>query len=130
MIYRLDDEADAKRLQELAGTPNPTDLESDLHLARLLCEKAVNANNVGAAVALQNVIAKLSMASEQAKYRKGELLAKAAVLQLAEKMVGILAANISGKFIGWEEAIDHVRDDILTITCEARNPEIEEKMKN
>lgn len=130
MIYRLDDQADAKRLEELAGTPNPTDLESDLHLARLLCEKAVNQGNIGAAVALQNTIAKLSTASEQAKYRRGELLAKAAVLQLAEKMVGVLANNIAGKFLGWEDAIDRVRDDIITLTCETRNPELENKSEN
>ena len=128
LLYRLTNEDDARRLEELAGTDDPTDLSSDLALARLLQEKAVNAGQIGTAVALQNTIAKLATAAEGAKVRRGELLAKDAVLTLASSVVEILARNITGRFPGWEETVDSVREEILTITCAATN--VEENKNN
>ena len=48
-FYRLTDPDDAKRLRELAGVPDPTNLEAELAMARLICEKMYNDRQLGAA---------------------------------------------------------------------------------
>lgn len=121
--YRLDDPDDAQRLQEIAGDANPTALEGELRLARLFLEKLANKGDMGGVVAMTNTIAKLSQASETAKFKHGELLAKTAILNLAGKMVEILSNTVANRFIGWEDAVDNAKRDMLTLVCEAKNPE-------
>jgi hypothetical protein len=121
--YQLDDIARAKRLEELADSENPNALESEIALARLLQEEAINQNDIGTAVALLNTIAKLSQTSEVAKYRRGELLTRATVLGIAQQMVNILSSNIADKFPGWEDTLEVVQNNLLTVVNEARNDE-------
>jgi len=119
--YRLDDETRAKRLAELTNTEHPTALEGELALARLLQEEAVNAGNTNTAIALLGVIGRLSQASEVAKFRRGELLNRMAVLTIASKIVEILSNDVAGRFDGWEEVIDGVKQKVLTVVYETRN---------
>lgn len=121
--YHLDDADRAKRLRELTDTEHPTALEGELALARLLQEEAVNAGNTNTAIALLGVIGRLSQASEVAKFRRGELLNRMAVLSIASKIVEILSANVAGRFDGWEEVIDGVKQKVLTVVYETRNPD-------
>lgn len=121
--YHLNDPKRMARLLELAGTPNPTALEGELAVARMLQEEALNLGQTAVALSLLNVIGKLAQASEIAKYRRGELLAKTAILTLAHKMVETLASNIKGRFDGWEQALENVQHEILTLVRDARNPE-------
>ena len=122
-FYRLTDPEDAKRLRELAGVPDPTNLETDLAMARLMFEKAYNAGQYGAATSLQKIIAQLTQASETAKYKRGDLLAKGAILSIADKFVELLSANIANQFPGWEEAVDRIKNGVVTVVADARNTE-------
>ncbi len=119
--YKIQEIEDAKRLAELADSDNPNELESEIALARLMLEKAYNIGDYGLATALTNTIAKLSQTSEVAKYRHGELLSRAAVIGIANKMVDALTLSIKDKFPGWEQSLGQVQSELLTIACDARN---------
>jgi hypothetical protein len=121
--YQLSNIARAKRLEELADFENPNALESEIAIARMLQEEAINANDIGSAVALLNTIAKLSQTSEVAKFRRGELLTRATVLGIAQQMVNVLSSNIAEKFPGWEDTLEVVQNNLLTVVSEARNDE-------
>jgi hypothetical protein len=119
--YKLQEHQDAQRLSELADSENPNELESEIALCRLMLEKAYNTGDLSLAKGLANTIAKLSQTSEVAKYRHGELLSRATVISLANKMVEALTLSIRDKFSGWEQSLGEVHKDLLTIVCEARN---------
>jgi len=119
--YRLNDEARAERLRELMGTDNPTDLEPEIALARLLAEEAANAGQLTLAKDLVSVAGKLSHTAEIAKYRRGDMLCKAAVLSLASQIVEMIAANVAGKFIGWEDTLDTISNRIVATVVDAKN---------
>jgi DNA-binding phage protein len=121
--YQLSNIARAKRLAELADFDNPNALESEIAVARMLQEEAINQNDIGTAVALLNTIAKLSQTSEVAKFRRGELLTRATVLGIAQQMVNVLSSNIAEKFPGWEDTLEVVQNNLLTVVSEARNEE-------
>lgn len=121
--YRLDDEHRAKRLKELTNTENQTALEGEIAVLRLLCEEALNAGQSRSAMELMRVIGQLSQATETAKFRRGELLSRVAVLNVARQFVEALANGVAGRFDGWEEVITEVNQRVLTIVDEARNPD-------
>jgi hypothetical protein len=122
-IYKLQDAQRAERLQELTNNDNPTALESEMGAARLLHEEALNRDDPRFALECERVIGQLSHASENAKIRRGELLAKTVVLELAKQIAGILAADVAGRFDGWEEVVNNVKRKSLTLICEAQNPD-------
>ena len=121
--YQLSNVARAKRLEEFADSENPNALESEIAVARLLQEEAINNNDMGLAVALLNTVAKLSQTSEVAKFRRGELLTRATVLGIAQQMVNVLSSNIAEKFPGWEDTLEVVQNNLLAIVSEAHNDE-------
>jgi hypothetical protein len=121
--YRLDDEHRAKRLRELTNTENPTSLEGEIAALRLLCEEALNAGQNRSAMELMRVIGQLSQATEVAKFRRGELLSRVAVLSVARQFVEALSNGVAGRFDGWEEVIANVNQQVLMIVNEARNPD-------
>ena len=124
--YLLTNQDDAARLAVLIACDNPNDLETEIGMMRLIAEKAYNAGDYGLAAGVTNTIAKLSQTSEVAKYRHGELLSRAAVIGIANKMVEALTASIRDKFAGWEQSLGEVQSELLTITCDARNEENDE----
>ncbi len=121
--YRLQDEQRAQRLKELTNTENPTALEGEIAVLRLLCEEALNAGQGRLAMELMRVIGQLSQATEVAKYRRGELLSRVAVLSIAQNIVKFIGDEFAGKFNGWEVALDGVKERILLTVQEARNPD-------
>ena len=121
--YHIDDPARMARLRELAGTPNPTALDGELALARLLQEEALNQGRAEFSAQLLTITGKLARESEIARYRRGELLAKTAIITIANKMVEALTTNIAGRFEGWEQALENVQRQMLEIITEARNPD-------
>jgi hypothetical protein len=122
-IYRLQEEKRATRLAELSALPSSTDLANELAVLRLLQEEALNNNQPSLAMQLAKTIGRLSQITEATKIRRGELLAKAVVLNLAQQVARILAERVAGRFDGWEDAIDAVKSELLTLVAEARNPE-------
>jgi hypothetical protein len=123
VLYQLTSLERAKRLKELADSENPNGLESEIAVARMLQEEAINSNDIGTAVALLNTIAKLSQTSEVAKVRRGELLTKATVLGIAQQMVNILSSSIANRFEGWEDTLEVVQNNLLTVVSTAHNDE-------
>jgi hypothetical protein len=121
--YRLDDERRAKRLKELTSTENPTALDGEIAVLRLLCEEALNAGQTRPAMELMRVIGQLSQATEVAKFRRGELLSRVAVLSVAQQFVEALANGVAGRFEGWEDVIADVNQRVLRIVSQAHNPE-------
>jgi len=124
-IYKLQDAQRAARLQELIANEDPTGLDGELAAARMLAEAALNDGNARFALECSKVICQLSHASENAKIRRGELLAKSVVLGIARQMAEILANDVAGRFDGWEEVIGGVSKKVLTLVCEAKNPDPE-----
>jgi hypothetical protein len=121
--YRLEDERRAQRLRELTNIEHPTALEGEIAVARLLFEEAVNIGNNHMAVALARTIKQLSEASEVAKFRRGELLSRVAVLGIARGIVEVLAHDLAGRFDGWEEVLEGVNHRLLTVVNDAQNPD-------
>lgn len=121
--YRLDNNDRARRLRELTDIEHPTALEGEIAVARLLFEEAVNADNNNMAIALARTIKQLSEASEVAKFRRGELLSRVAVLGIARGIVDVLAGDLAGRFEGWEDVLEGVNHKLLTVVEEARNPD-------
>ena len=124
-IYKLQDEQRQKRLQELTDNDHPTGLEMELGVLRFLQDEALNNNEPRFAVEICKAIGQLSHAAETAKIRRGELLAKSVVLGIAKKIADLLANDVAGRFDGWEDCIDGVKQKVLTLVCEAKNPDPE-----
>ena len=121
--YRLDDEQRAQRLKELTNTQSPTALEGELAVLRLLNEEALNAGHARFSMDIMRVIGQLSQATEVAKFRHGELLSRAVVLSIGQRLAQLIGDAFAGRFDGWEEVIDDVRERIPLIVLEARNPD-------
>jgi len=124
-LYRLQDEQRAKRLAELTSTDNPTGLESELAVLRLLQEEPLNSGQARAVVEISKAIGQLAHATEVAKIRRGELLAKSVVLSIAQQIAQVLTHDVANRFDGWEEVVDGVKTKVLTLVCEAQNPDPE-----
>ena len=121
LSIRLDDEKRMARLRELVGRENPTALDTELSIARLLYEEALNEGRADFAAHLLTVTGKLARDAEVARFRRGELLAKTAIIAIANKMVEALTQNIAHKFDGWEQALENVQQQVIQIVSEARN---------
>ena len=129
-LPRLSDQARMARLRELIGRENPTALDGELAVARLLQEEALEAGHPEFAAQLLNITGKLARESEVARYRRGELLAKTAIIAIANKMVEALTQSIAGRFEGWELALESVQQQVLKIVSEAKNPDQVDKEVN
>ena len=121
--YRLQSQERQKRLEELSTTDDVNNLASELGHARLLAEEASSAGDLALANNLLSTIGRLSQAQEVACYRRGELLCKQVVLSLALQISAITSEEVKGRFPGWEEAMDRVRQKVITVVSEAKNPE-------
>ena len=64
---------------------------------------------------------------EATNIRRGELLQKQVVLQLALQIARIQTEAVKGRFEGWEMVMDDVRQKVLTVVSEAQNPDPTEK---
>ena len=53
----------------------------------------------------------------------GAIVGRGTLLLVADKFVELLSANISGRFSGWEQALENVKKGVLTAVTEARNTE-------
>ncbi len=119
--YDLRDAELNRRLDALRTDPNPADLEEELSLLRLFCEDAAREHNMPLVLSLTNMMARLSSVIETAKYRRGELLGKAALLRVARRMVDVLTATVANRFAGWEDALEQANQKMLTVISETSN---------
>ena len=120
---RLTDEKRAARLLELTDDDSPTNLESEIATMRLIAEEALNEGQARLAIECAKVIGQLSSITETTSIRRGELLAKTAVLSIVQQLVTIMAESIEGRFTGWEDTMDGVRQKFITVVAEAQNPD-------
>jgi hypothetical protein len=101
------------RYDEFAQVDEPECLEAELALARSLCEQAANGGHHALAATLLATIAKLSAAATAQKVRLGELLEKDSVRQLGQELVNLVCGVIKDRFVGWEDAIEQLADQIV-----------------
>jgi len=110
-------------MEELRNDASSTDIDEELNILTVMEEDAINNEQTGLALDIIRVRGSLCHNAESNKIRQGELLAKAALVQIAQKMVGIIAQNIEGKFIGWEQSLDDIQEGFITVVAEAKNIE-------
>ncbi len=121
--YQLIDAKFADRVNSFLKMEHPTDLTPELAMLRGMAEEALNAKDIPLAESLFKTLGKLTQVVEAAKIKRGDLLAKAALIQIGQRIVQALADNIAGRFPGWEDALLGTQKEILTIVCEAENPD-------
>ena len=126
-FYILVDEVQARRLQELIAVDNPTALDSEIAVCRVLFEEAVNNRQIHTAIELTKVIRQMADSTEAVKYRRGELLSRVAALRIVQQIVDVLAHEVEGRFTGWERVIEHVNQQLLTVVAKAENVGEDEK---
>ena len=126
-FYKLVDEALDKRMRELIAVENPTALDSELAVCRVLFERMVNNGNLHAAIEFTKVIRQMVETTEAVKFRRGELLSRVAALNLVQQIVDVLAHEVEGKFSGWENVIEQVNTRLLTVVSNAENEESKPK---
>ena len=126
-LYQFQDEQLAKKYAEFRERENPTELSEEIHALRAMAEIAANQGDFDTYARFTAQIGKLSQITEATNIRRGELLQKGVVLQLALETVRIQMDEIRGKFPGWEECMDRVRQKTITLVSEAKNPDPTEK---
>ena len=112
---------------ELCDNEAPTDLSNEIALCSAQIERATNMGDHGFAAQLMALKGKLSQITEATNIRRGELLQKQVVLQLALQIARIQTEAVKGRFEGWEMVMDDVRQKVLTVVSEAQNPDPTEK---
>ena len=121
-LYQLQDEQLAKRYAELCENEAPTDLSEDIALCRRrLSERTITATPVSRLSC--RLKTKMIQVVEATNIRRGELLQKQVVLQLALQIARIQTEAVKGRFEGWEMVMDDVRQKVLTVVSEAQNPD-------
>jgi len=111
-----------------AQVDEPERLEADLALARSLCEQAVNAGQPTLAANLLATIAKLSAAATAQKVRLGELLEKESVRRLGQELVNLVCGVIKERFVGWENALEQLANQVVTVIETTDNEPEERKL--
>jgi len=94
--YRLAEEADQKRLEELSDrdAESVSDVSGELGLARFLAERCAT-TNPGLCNALLSTIAKLSIAAERHAVATSELLARPALRAFVAEMVAAVCDELN-----------------------------------
>lgn len=110
-------------LEAVTDVEHPTALEGEIALARLLVTEATNRGDSREAANILKIIGRLTAASEVAKFRRGDLLNRTAVLGIAARIVEVLSAEVAGRFQGWEDVLDGVKLKVLDAVSEAQNPD-------
>jgi hypothetical protein len=104
-----------------ARDSNPASLHRELACARFLLQSAVDRNEIHLAATLLGVIAKTSRSAERAAIRSNDLLARQAVLSIAEQLLQAVVGELEGTE-GWELKIDRISAAFLATIEKAENP--------
>jgi hypothetical protein len=119
--YKLTDAERQNRMDQFAATDDPTALAAELAAARLMAEEAMNAGHHHLAAALFGTIAKLGSAHVASQVRVGELLEKEAARRLGQELVKLVTNAVQGRFPGWEDAMEQLADQVVTVIEETDN---------
>lgn len=94
--YRLTEEADQKRLEELSDrdAESVSDVSDELGLARFLAERCAT-TNASLCNAILSTIAKLSIAAEHHAVATSELLARPALRAFVQEMVAAVCDELN-----------------------------------
>lgn len=116
------------RYDQFAQVDEPESLEAELALARSLCEQAANGGHHALAATLLTTIGKLSAAATAQKVRLGELLEKDAVRRLGQELVNLMCGVIKERFVGWEDALEQLANQIVAVIETTDNEPEERKL--
>lgn len=126
--YRLAEEADQKRLEELSDrdAESVSDVSGELGLARFLAERCAT-TNPGLCNAILSTIAKLSMAAERHGVATSELLARPALWKFTQELIAIVCDELRPLPNG-EAIIENICQRLDSAFAAVKN-EAEEKPK-
>jgi hypothetical protein len=117
--YKLKEAEQQMRLEDFRKGELAS-LESEIALGRAMLENAKNSGNVLLARDLLGVIGGLVRSHRQAREREGELLDKAAVVQLGREILQILDEEFAGTN-GHAERMDRATDRLFAAIAAAKN---------
>jgi hypothetical protein len=117
--YRLSEAEAQARLDEFASAGS-TDLSADLALARFLAEQLAGKSPAPSASILATV-ARLASAQEAMDFKHGEMLSKAAVMQIAMELIRCVTAEFQGSCEGWEIRLENVSNRFIGVIQAATN---------
>jgi|WetSurMetagenome_2_1015567.scaffolds.fasta_scaffold124160_3 hypothetical protein len=123
--YELLDAERTRRIEELVAMENPNGLEYEIAVLRQLAKEALDNGQTAFVADCMTRIARINASIETAKYKRGELLCKSAMLLTAQRLIETLTAAVAGRFDGWELTMDKVRQEALTVVSQAQNPDLD-----
>lgn len=126
--YKLTDAERQRRMDEFAEADQPAALAAELAAARLMVEEAMNAGHYNLAAALLQTVAKLGNAHTASQLRVGELLEKTAVLRLGRQIVDLVCGVIQDRFVGWQDALAQLADQVGATIEQTNNDQPEPKL--
>jgi hypothetical protein len=124
IAYRIKADEQAKRLEEFSRDPAIDSLQREIGVLRLLVEEQMNAQKIspGAVTNLIATMDKLIRTLDDRKYKAGELLAKSAVMRLANELVAIVYQAFEG-VEGFEDRVDQIMQRMPAAIAMAKNDE-------
>ena len=124
--YRMADRARRRRFKQYVNATDPTDLTSELAVARLLLADALEQRQTALGNMLLGTLAKLTHSQVATRRLTGELMPREAAYRLVEEMCNIVAKAIENKFDGWEDTINQIADSLVTKVKEPPREETHE----
>lgn len=120
--YKLREKEAAERVEQFASAADPSDLKHDIALLRYLVEEATNTKSAHLASCLLTTLGRLVRVHDRRQLERNELLAKAVVLRLAERIVQTVARQFYGALPDWQQRIDAALVEITNEVEAAENP--------
>ncbi|KAA1262294.1 hypothetical protein LF1_48580 [Rubripirellula obstinata] len=90
--WKLANAESNQRVEELRSTTEPTNLEHEIALCRLMTNQAIDQNSPGLAAQLMRTIASLTKAEEQRRLRSAHYLNLDDLVAIAER-IGVVVAT-------------------------------------
>ncbi|HWB08635.1 MAG TPA: hypothetical protein VG826_05400 [Pirellulales bacterium] len=121
-LYKMRERQAQEQLDQLAESgADVADISREIVLSRYLLQQALDAKNHLFANSLITTIEKLCRSHQAARYKAGELLERAVVLKLAERIISIIAAEFMNACADAPDRLDRASQQLATAIAEASN---------
>ncbi len=110
--------SNAKRQRKLRAfdkVANPEDIRSELAVSRLLLQESLEAGNTGLANQLLATVGRLVHTRTIVKKANDQFIARAELRRFCNRMCEVVTQAISGRFTGWEDAIDEIAQALVNV---------------
>lgn len=123
--YKINAQAAADRLKELADDSAITDLKSEIALTRMIAEDAINHGAGGIALAAMTAINKLAKSQEASDLRNRAMVDRELLFAVGAALVNLIAEEIEGR-PGFEDVIDTLAARVPHVIRSVCQPKIEQ----